>query len=163
MSVLLHSMIALYRFRRADGQLLYIGRTIDLPRRKGEHVQDERYLSVTRIDVEWLPDLPTAIVSEADAIAAECPLWNVQHQIPAPGFRAEPDAFVWAPENEAQRAALTEIDKWAEQVDLLAGVSRGVDYRRAGVRLKAAIVNAWDAGVPPKLLAQRSRPRNRVG
>lgn len=162
MSVSLHRVIALYRFRRADGQLLYIGRTVDLPRRKGEHVRDERYLSVSRIDVEWLPDVPTAVIAEADAIASECPLWNVQHQIPAATFRAMPNAFVWAPESEAQRGALAEIDKWAEQVDLLAEVSRGPEYRRAGVRLKAAIAQAWDAGVPAKLLAQRSRPRNRV-
>lgn len=162
MSVLLHSMIALYRFRRADRQLLYVGRTVDLDRRNGEHTQTDRYREISSIDVEWHPDLDSAILAEALAIDEECPLWNVQLALPRPTFRTQRDHFTWEPQNAAQRAALQEVDRHAARLDLLSEIDRGPHYRATGVRLRQAISTAWDLGVPAKLLAQRARPRNRA-
>lgn len=70
----------LYRFYDADGRLLYVGIT-DLPgRRFKEHsAAKDWWPLVVEIKIEHLSSRPELEASEAAAIKAERPLYNVEH------------------------------------------------------------------------------------
>lgn len=71
---------SLYRFYNANGALLYIGITNSIPRRFDQHSGDKPwYLEVTTMTVEHHPDRPTALQAEKNAIKAEQPRYNIQH------------------------------------------------------------------------------------
>lgn len=70
---------AVYRMYDADGQLLYIGSTSDIGRRVQNHIGYGRpwILRVTRVELEWYPDIVTAREAEGRAIADENPPHNI--------------------------------------------------------------------------------------
>lgn len=71
---------SLYRFFNTTGALLYIGITNRVPRRLDEHGDDKPwYLKVAHVEVEHHPDRHTALRAEKDAIKAERPRYNIQH------------------------------------------------------------------------------------
>lgn len=71
---------SLYRFYDASNVLLYIGITNSVPRRLDQH-EDEKpwFLTVARVEVEHHPDRQAALDAEKNAIKAERPKYNVQH------------------------------------------------------------------------------------
>ena len=70
------SRVALYRHFGADGALLYIGKAIDPGRRLAEHRhQSNWFLSVVRIEIEWVHSAEAATI-EAAAISQERPQYN---------------------------------------------------------------------------------------
>lgn len=71
---------ALYRFYDTHDRLLYIGITVHLPTRLGNHRNDKPWWQdIARMTVEAFPDRPTVEAAEKAAIAAERPLYNTQH------------------------------------------------------------------------------------
>lgn len=91
---------ALYRFRDAAGQLLYIGITVDIAGRFPRHAAEKPWWrDVTRIDVEALPGRAEALEAERAAIQAERPVHNVRHNGDRPATASMPprppvEAFV---------------------------------------------------------------------
>lgn len=90
---------ALYRFFDAEGVLLYIGITADVPARFQKHRDDKPWWGeVARIAMEPFPDRPSVLAAERRAIKAEMPRWNVQHQIRAKKVarpRPSPSPAAW--------------------------------------------------------------------
>lgn len=75
----------LYRFFGARGTLLYIGITMNLPTRTGDHRDGKPWwLSVASMTVEHFPDRASALEAERRAIRSERPLYNVQHNESSP-------------------------------------------------------------------------------
>jgi predicted GIY-YIG superfamily endonuclease len=73
---------ALYRFFDADGVLLYIGITADVPARFKKHRDQKPWWNdVARIAIEQFPDRESVLAAEKRAIKAEQPRWNIQHQV----------------------------------------------------------------------------------
>ncbi len=71
---------ALYRFYDRSDVLLYVGITVDLPTRLGNHQTDKPWwLDVARITGELLPSRREVFAAEQKAIRDEKPLYNVQH------------------------------------------------------------------------------------
>jgi predicted GIY-YIG superfamily endonuclease len=72
--------VSLYRFFNPTGELLYIGITNRVPRRLDEHGDDKPwYLEVARVTVEHHTDRHAALRAEKNAIKAERPRYNIQH------------------------------------------------------------------------------------
>jgi hypothetical protein len=70
----------LYRHFDAEGVLLYVGISIDVGRRTGDHAKHSAWFDrVARIDVETFDSRDAAIDAERRAIINECPLFNVHH------------------------------------------------------------------------------------
>lgn len=69
----------LYRPYDTRGRLLYAGIAADVRRRMDQHQFGPWYAAVGAMTVELYPDRARAAAAEAEAIAAEWPLWNVQH------------------------------------------------------------------------------------
>ena len=75
--------IAVYRMFSAAGRLLYIGQTVNPAQRLCLHRNDaeKNWLTeVVRMEIQWLPTREAAKATEAAAIRAECPIYNVDHQ-----------------------------------------------------------------------------------
>jgi hypothetical protein len=73
-------MHTLYRFYAADGSLLYIGITNSIPTRFRDHDHDKPwYGEAVKVTLEHHPDRDTVLVAEKEAIIAERPRYNVQH------------------------------------------------------------------------------------
>lgn len=71
---------ALYRMWADDGRLLYIGCSYSPMTRMSEHERMQPWATdISKITVTWLPDFASASEAERMAIAAESPIWNVQH------------------------------------------------------------------------------------
>ena len=71
---------ALYRLYGRDDQLLYVGIASDLSRRWDQHSRAQSWWHlVTRREVEWLSDRPSAEAAEVQAIQTEAPLFNKDH------------------------------------------------------------------------------------
>lgn len=85
MTELLHHRIgekphALYRFFNAEGALLYVGISVNLPSRLSAHINEKEWWhEVVQVTVEMLPDRGAALKAEKLAIGAERPLYNIQH------------------------------------------------------------------------------------
>ncbi len=73
-------MAAIYRMYDADGQLLYVGTSIDPLRRFGEHDRNTGWFAdIATITVERVPR-NEMYVAEQSAIANERPLININHR-----------------------------------------------------------------------------------
>ncbi|MFG3702407.1 hypothetical protein ACGF5C_31670 [Micromonospora sp. NPDC047620] len=99
----------LYRFFGEDGALLYVGITATLPARLVKHRDDKPWWNeVARITVTHHADRESVLAAELDAIKAECPRYNIQHNTgfsgseigrrKAPTWRGwgnQPDGDIW--------------------------------------------------------------------
>lgn len=82
---------ALYRCRDQFGTLLYVGITENLERRWKDHAKDKPWWpKVQTRSIEWFPTRDHALAAEADAIRAEHPRYNVNHN--GRGARRRSDA-----------------------------------------------------------------------
>lgn len=88
---------AVYRCYDDQNALLYIGRTVDPPRRLREHLGKEWWRDVVAVLVEHYPDLASACEAEACAITAEFPRWNIRMRAPEPEAVAPRPATMPAP------------------------------------------------------------------
>ncbi|MFD8577366.1 GIY-YIG nuclease family protein [Streptomyces virginiae] len=71
---------ALYRLRDRSGALLYVGITSNLGRRWNTHADGKRWWAdVATRSIEWFPTREHALAAEVQAIRAEQPRYNVQH------------------------------------------------------------------------------------
>lgn len=71
--------VSLYRFRDANGELLYVGLTRSGQRRFRKHAEEKDWWPlVTRVDVEHFPTADEAVEAERAAIRAEHPRFNRQ-------------------------------------------------------------------------------------
>jgi predicted GIY-YIG superfamily endonuclease len=71
---------ALYRLRDPHGTLLYVGIAENPERRRKEHASNKPWWpQVAEQSVEWFPTRGLALAAEANAIRAERPLYNLQH------------------------------------------------------------------------------------
>lgn len=76
----LNCPIALYRMYSADGELLYIGQSVNPAQRVCGHRTGNNWITrVATMTLEWYPTREAAKQAEAEAIKAECPLLNVAH------------------------------------------------------------------------------------
>jgi excinuclease UvrABC nuclease subunit len=73
---------ALYRHFDAAGVLLYVGISLSAVQRLGQHRQTSGwYTDIASVTIEWLHDRAAALTAEANAIAVESPLHNVQLRV----------------------------------------------------------------------------------
>jgi hypothetical protein len=71
------SATAVYRCFSASGELLYVGRTINVPARMQWHALNQQWWTlVTRIDLEWFASPRAAAAREIDTIRREHPKRN---------------------------------------------------------------------------------------
>lgn len=71
---------ALYRWYDADGVLLYVGISVDVVRRAGQHeISKPWWVEVASATVRHFDSRDEALVAEAEAIKAERPVYNVHH------------------------------------------------------------------------------------
>ncbi|MCW2898517.1 MAG: hypothetical protein JWO67_782 [Streptosporangiaceae bacterium] len=76
----MNQTVSLYRFFNTAAELIYIGISNRVPRRLDEHGDDKPwYLEIARVDVEHHPDRHAALRAEKNAIKAERPKYNIQH------------------------------------------------------------------------------------
>lgn len=83
----------LYRFYDRTDTLLYVGITMDLPKRMGNHRKEKPWwAAVDHITVEHFDNREDALAAEAEAIRTESPLYNVSHNdlVQAPHLALEP-------------------------------------------------------------------------
>lgn len=68
---------AVYRFYSADGELLYVGVSMNLEGRLNSHKNwRERWQQFVRIELTWYPNRAEALAAETLAIETESPRWN---------------------------------------------------------------------------------------
>lgn len=80
---------ALYRHWNADGELLYVGISLNAVSRLAQHrVEANWFDDIARIDIEWHPDRSSADAAERAAIKAEHPLHNIAHVSMSPALVA---------------------------------------------------------------------------
>lgn len=71
---------ALYRFFDRTDVLLYVGITMDLPARVGQHRKDKPWwVEVNHITIEHFEDRAEVLLAEREAIRTEKPLYNSTH------------------------------------------------------------------------------------
>ena len=91
-----------YRFYDAEGELLYVGETGNLPRRVVQHGANAPWFGqVSRIMVDWHPSKAAALAAEAEAILRLQPKVNVA--------RRRQDGSTWL-DNEGRRM----LARWME-------------------------------------------------
>lgn len=88
---------ALYRFYNTGGVLLYVGITMDVPRRMNQHGKSKDWFDkVSGIKIEWHPDRLAVLKAEALAIEVERPMFNIQHPpLPEPRTMASEHAEMY--------------------------------------------------------------------
>lgn len=92
-------MSELYRYFANDGQLLYVGISLNTVARAVQHRNDKHWWdTVTTMTIERFPSREAAAVAEVEAIRTEGPLFNIQHGTWRPS-KEEPEAF--SPQNLA--------------------------------------------------------------
>lgn len=73
---------ALYRHFDADGQLLYVGISVNTSRRRIEHLSQAPWLRFQATEtVEWLVDREAAEEAETTAIQVEQPIFNIRRAV----------------------------------------------------------------------------------
>lgn len=73
-----------YRMFSADGELLYIGKSVGLGGRLGQHLSASWWISdVASMTLEWFAHDDEAAEAERSAIRAEKPIHNKQHNLDA--------------------------------------------------------------------------------
>ena len=65
-----------YRLYDAEGRLLYVGMTNNLPRRLEQHARKPWWARVARTDLQQEPNRGAAMRAEAEAIRTERPAYN---------------------------------------------------------------------------------------
>lgn len=132
--------VCVYRFFDADDRLLYVGITDDPKGRWKAHAKREWWHQVARHAITWHDTRADALAAEAAAIASEGPLHNVAGM---PSTMADDDPVLLA--------KLTEAAERRRAADERVG--------QAATAERAAIVDAWRAGIAPTriaVLAERS-------
>ena len=131
---------AVYRCYDEAGALIYVGATADLPRRLRSHERTSPWWSHTlRIDITWYGSRAEALDAEAVAIRMERPVWNHTH---LSGWSTTAIARRWRPTSAAQVAALDRVSTAVEPTGRT-----------------AAVLAAWQLGVPPTIVARAARGR----
>lgn len=102
---------ALYRFRAADGTLLYVGITINPGRRWRAHQRREWWHEVASITVEKHPDRAAVLAAERAAITSESPRYNVTHNRPAPVRRPAATAATKGDDDKLTPAEIRQIER----------------------------------------------------
>jgi hypothetical protein len=124
MSIPLHGRrTAVYRLFDADDRLLYVGCTCDPWVRLDQHRGKAWWREVTDFTTTWFPDRRLALLYEAEAIAAEGPLHNINRPDPACISTPAP----WVPPRRP--ASAMSFEQAAQDVDvpvhwLVRGVAR---------------------------------------
>lgn len=72
-------MPGVYFLLDAQGEVLYVGKAIDLRRRLASHARSDRWPLVSSVRYEVLADGAAALAREADILAALRPPWNRAH------------------------------------------------------------------------------------
>lgn len=73
---------SLYRHFNSDGQLLYVGISLNWKNRLSQHHKDSYwFMDVTDISIEWFDSREDALKAERDAIKTEKPLCNKMHNL----------------------------------------------------------------------------------
>ena len=86
-----------YRFKDAEGQLLYIGRSSNMVQRLMLHESQAPWFGqVQSITVEHFTDMPTARDAEREAIYSEAPRYNVDFQAPLNKRAAQEAVATWS-------------------------------------------------------------------
>ena len=67
---------ALYRHFDADGQLLYVGISVNALIRLSQHRHAPWFRTIARVEIEWHPTREAAEAAELAAIRMEGPVWN---------------------------------------------------------------------------------------
>jgi predicted GIY-YIG superfamily endonuclease len=136
----------LYRFYDRTGVLLYIGITVDLGERMKAHAKDKLWWSdvdrsATRI--EYLDNRRAALDAEREAIKAEKPLENDQHNEWVEES-AEPDL---GPASHFLRELLIRmLDSEDEAQSAIRDAARDMtEFTAAGIMLEGATPEAWAA------------------
>ncbi|MFF0822499.1 GIY-YIG nuclease family protein [Micromonospora haikouensis] len=112
---------SLYRLLRADGQLLYVGISLNLGVRWKTHSGKKPDWSlVARAEVEHYPSRDAALDAERTAIQTERPIWNVVHnrgiRMFGPGVRPAPTSTTDPnPGTSSDAAILAEVTALAEK------------------------------------------------
>lgn len=84
---------ALYRHYNEQGQLLYVGISLQILSRTTKHRLNARwYEQITHIDIEWLASRALAEAAERTAIETENPLYNVTYNKAPKHVAKEPQA-----------------------------------------------------------------------
>jgi len=69
---------ALYRHFDAADTLLYVGISLSAVQRLSQHSDKPWFNAIARVEVQWLETREEALLAEAEAIATEKPVWNIQ-------------------------------------------------------------------------------------
>lgn len=67
---------AVYRFYSLEGDLLYVGMSGNPLSRMGRHAGDDRFHSVSDVQIEWFESDKVARAAERLAVVREKPKWN---------------------------------------------------------------------------------------
>jgi hypothetical protein len=131
-----HSVTDLYRYYDSDGNLLYLGISLNAAKRASEHRKDKQWWNeVATIQIEHLPtgDRARVLEIEADLIKAEKPKYNVVHNYgTADGYKpkvARDWDFAWLALNRKTRAAFLELVRTLAD-SVFTYDEAGVDYRQ---------------------------------
>ena len=80
---------ALYRHWNADGELLYVGISLNAVSRLAQHrIEANWFDDIARVDIEWHPTREAAESAERSAIKTEHPLHNIAHVVMSPALVA---------------------------------------------------------------------------
>lgn len=107
---------AVYRMYDAEGDLLYVGCSVQWPTRLEQHIGDKHWFEIVAVvQVEHFDDWGDALSAEATALAEESPRYNVKGVKNLAAARALNEA-AWQKardEAEAERRAKGVYEKWA--------------------------------------------------
>lgn len=113
---------SLYRFFGADGELLYVGITLNVPSRMTQHINTKPMHLVRSIHLEWFDSREEAMAAEIAAIQAESPLWNIVHQSRNGDGITDPKGFttfVYAAEDGQRRMTPDDLLAVTEPGDII--------------------------------------------
>lgn len=100
------SEATVYRMYDADSQLLYVGCTIQWPKRLADHQSKPWWADVTRVELQHFDDHRDALTVEGHAQDAEAPIHNVIRNGRIPNLKARRrDLKRQRDEEDAQRDA----------------------------------------------------------
>ena len=128
---------AVYRCYDED-RLLYVGASFDVERRIRDHrTRSAWWLPSIVVAVTWYDSRTVALDAEAVAIRMERPAWNHTH---LSGWSTSTIKRRWRPSTPDQSAALRRVASSTDPIER-----------------RAAVLVAWDLGIPPVVVAQAAR------
>lgn len=136
---------ALYRMYDADGALLYIGVSLNVAQRMGQHRAEKPWWTdIARIDLEHHVSRRAVLQAEQRAILSEGPLYNVA-LVPRPALVVVRDAGI---DVEEKRAAELRTDADASLTTVCAA-RQAAEAELADARREEAesVVAALDSGL----------------